>query len=74
MDDTSNALVLSSLTSLAVDNVYGVSHLLLGVSSTDKSIRIHDLDSGTGLIRDYGHSEGLVSLITLRSSIVDNII
>ena len=33
--------------------------VVIGVSSTDKSIRIHDLESGATLLREYGHSEGV---------------
>ena len=36
--------------------------IIAGVSSTDKSIRVYDLDTGELLGRDFGHSEGVTDI------------
>ena len=46
------SLLMSSLEVHELD----ASRLILGVSSTDKSIRVHDYDSGESLIREYGQN------------------
>jgi hypothetical protein len=50
---TGDSVIMSSLEVHDFGEAIG-SQLLLGVSSTDKSIRIHDYDSGSLLTREYG--------------------
>ncbi|KAK4697140.1 hypothetical protein P7C71_g889, partial [Lecanoromycetidae sp. Uapishka_2] len=56
--DPSNndSVLMSSLSVHEIDKPEEQSPLLVGVSSTDKSIRIHDYYSGSMLIREHGQS------------------
>lgn len=58
-----DSVILSSLDVHELDDLATASRLLLGVSSTDKSIRIHEYDSGALLTREYG--QNAVSAIKL---------
>ena len=55
-DPTSgDSVIMNSLIVHQCDEALG-SRLLLGVSSTDKSLRVHDYDSGSLLSREYGQT------------------
>ncbi|PGH23467.1 hypothetical protein AJ80_02421 [Polytolypa hystricis UAMH7299] len=71
-DSESNDTVV--MTSLTVNNeVPGHwPRLLIGVSTTDKSIRIYDLDKDTLLAREFGHTEGVSDVILVEDSCADN--
>ena len=58
-----DSVMMSSLEVHELDDLATASRLLLGVSSTDKSIRIHEYDSGAMLTREYG--QNAVSAIKL---------
>ncbi len=60
---TGDSVIMSSLEIHEFDHVATGSRLVLGVSSTDRSIRIHEYDSGTMLTREYG--QNAVSAIKL---------
>ena len=50
-----DSVIMNSLVVQECDETLG-SRLLLGVSSTDKSLRVHDYDSGSLLTREYGQT------------------
>ena len=58
-----DSVIMSSLEVHELGDSAIVSRLILGVSSTDKSIRIHEYDSGALLAREYG--QNAVSAIRL---------
>ncbi len=69
-DPTSgDSVMMNSLVVHKCDEASG-SRLILGVSSTDKSLRIHDYDSGSLLTREYGQTA--VSAIELIQKSIDN--
>lgn len=53
---TGESLLMSSLEVHEVAHLPTASRLILGVSSTDKSIRVHEYDSGAMLAREYGQN------------------
>ena len=53
---TGDSVIISSLEVYELDRLATASRLILGVSSTDKSIRIHEYDSGAMLTREYGQN------------------
>lgn len=56
-DPTSgDSVLMSSLEVHELDDTATASRILLGVSSTDKSIRIHEYDSGAMLAREYAQN------------------
>jgi WD40 repeat protein len=55
-----DAVVLSSLMHLTTING---NHILAGVSSTDKSLRLYD-ENGVIIARDWGHTEGITDVTT----------
>ena len=64
LDPTSgDSVIMSSLEVHELGDLAIASRLILGVSSTDKSIRIHEYDSGAMLTREYG--QNAVSAIRL---------
>lgn len=64
-----DSVTMSSLEVHELDGVATVSRLLLGVSSTEKSIRIHEYDSGAMLTREYGQNS--ISAIKLLQTSVE---
>ena len=60
---TGDSLLMSSLEVHEVGHLQTAPRLILGVSSTDKSIRVHEYDSGAMLTREYG--QNLVSALKL---------
>lgn len=59
-----DAVVMGSLT--VASEIHGQSpRLLMGVSTTDKSIRVYDLERDTLLTKEFGHSEGVSDVILL---------
>lgn len=64
--EASDAVVMNSLT--VSTGIPGQSpKLLVGVSSTDKSIRVYDLEQETLLTGEFGHTEGVSALYFLES-------
>ncbi|KKA16819.1 WD repeat protein [Rasamsonia emersonii CBS 393.64] len=64
--ETNDAVVMSSL--IVSSEIPGHSpRLLVGVSTTDKSIRVYDFDRDTLLTREFGHSEGVSDVMLLES-------
>ncbi|KAL2820383.1 quinon protein alcohol dehydrogenase-like superfamily [Aspergillus granulosus] len=56
--ESNDTVVMASLT--VTSAVFGQSpKLLIGVSGTDKSIRIYDLEKGALLTGEFGHTEGV---------------
>ncbi|KAL2850569.1 WD40-repeat-containing domain protein [Aspergillus pseudoustus] len=56
--ESNDTVVMGSLT--VTSGVFGQSpKLLIGVSGTDKSIRIYDLEKGALLTGEFGHTEGV---------------
>ncbi|KAF2258238.1 WD repeat protein-like protein [Lojkania enalia] len=66
--DGGDAVVLSSL--VHISRPLG-SPLVVGVSSTDKSIRLYE-DNGILIARDWGHTEGLTDIALVRSQESDS--
>ncbi|KAI5300271.1 hypothetical protein KEM56_002583 [Ascosphaera pollenicola] len=62
--ETGDAVVMSSL-SIACDTPGQNPTLLVGVCSTDKSLRVYDFDRGTLLSGEFGHTEGVTDVILL---------
>jgi WD40 repeat protein len=54
-----DAVILSSLSITSVEEASGSRQILAGFSSTDKSIRLYDLDRGILLAREMGHTQGI---------------
>lgn len=55
LDHTSNdSLVINSLSIQRFEKYSGPALLLMGVSSTDKSISVYEYDNGSVLVREYG--------------------
>ena len=42
--------------------------IVIGVSSTDKSLRVHDPTTGRTLLKEYGHSEGITDVAIIKRS------
>ncbi|EED15493.1 WD repeat protein [Talaromyces stipitatus ATCC 10500] len=62
--ETTDAVVMSSLT--VATEIPGQSpRILVGVSTTDKSIRVYDFERDALLTKEFGHSEGVSDVILL---------
>lgn len=62
--ETNDAVVMSSLT--VASEIPGQSpRILVGVSTTDKSIRVYDFERDALLTKEFGHSEGVSDIILL---------
>lgn len=57
--DGGDAVILSSLSIHSVEDNSCTRRILSGFSSTDKSIRLYDFESGILLSRELGHTEGI---------------
>ncbi|GAB1191133.1 hypothetical protein APSETT444_000304 [Aspergillus pseudonomiae] len=65
--DSNDAVVMGALT--VAGGILGHSpKLLIGVASTDKSIRVYDLDRGVLLTGEFGHTEGVSDVQLLERS------
>jgi hypothetical protein len=64
--DTNDAVVMSSL-SIGCEVPGHSPRILVGVSTTDKSIRVYDFERDILLTREFGHSEGVSDAILLES-------
>ncbi|KAJ5780156.1 hypothetical protein N7457_005316 [Penicillium paradoxum] len=62
--ETTDAVVLGSLT-VAPEISGQTPKILIGVSSTDKSIRIYDLERDQLLTGEFGHTEGVTDVLLL---------
>lgn len=65
--ETTDTAVMSSLT-VGRGGVEKSPKLLVGVSSTDKSIRIYDFEKDTLLAREFGHTEGVSDVLLFETS------
>lgn len=62
--ETNDAVIMSSLT--VTSEIPGQSpKLLVGVSSTDKSVRVYDLEKDQLLTAEFGHTEGVSDVLLL---------
>ncbi|PCH06977.1 Hypothetical protein PENO1_014570 [Penicillium occitanis (nom. inval.)] len=62
--ESNDAVVMSSLT--VASEIPGQSpRILVGVSTTDKSIRVYDFERDALLTKEFGHSEGVSDVILL---------
>ena len=64
---TGDSLLISSLEVHEFNHTTTVSRLILGVSPSDKSIRVHEYNSGVMLTREYGQN-GVSAMKLLRSN------
>jgi hypothetical protein len=62
--ETADAVVLGSLT-VAPEISGQTPKVLIGVSSTDKSIRVYDLERDQLLTGEFGHTEGVTDVLLL---------
>jgi hypothetical protein len=69
--DTNDTVVMSSLT-LSCEAPGQSPRILLGVSTTDKSIRVYDLERETLLTREFGHTEGVSDVMLLENRTSDS--
>ena len=61
-NESNESVLLNHLTAKTIDTSDPSFQILLGASSADKSIRIHDSTNGSTIIKEYGHSEGISGL------------
>lgn len=69
-DETHESILLSSITMRTDENHGSFRRIVLGVSSTDKSVRVHDLETGATIVKDYGHSEGISDIATIQNEVL----
>lgn len=62
--ETNDAVIMGSLT-VTPDIPGQTPKLLIGMSSTDKSIRVYDLDRDQLLTGEFGHTEGVTEVLVL---------
>ncbi|PYH90786.1 WD40 repeat-like protein [Aspergillus ellipticus CBS 707.79] len=67
--DGSDTVVMSSLTVTSQGPGQNLPKLLTGMSGTDKSIRVYDLDRGVLLAGDFGHTEGISDVCLLENNL-----
>jgi len=67
-NDTNESILLDSIRAKGFPRSTEPMKILVGVSSTDKSVRIIDLETGTTIAKDYGHSDGISGIIALNRS------
>lgn len=69
--ETNDTVVMSSL--IVSGDIPGQSpRLLLGVSTTDKSIRVYDFEKDILLTREFGHTEGVSDVVLLETETPDS--
>jgi WD40 repeat protein len=69
--ETNDTVVMSSL--IISGEVPGRNpRLLLGVSTTDKSIRVYDFEKDVLLTREFGHTEGVSDVVLLETKSPDS--
>ncbi|KAI5288198.1 hypothetical protein KEM54_005394 [Ascosphaera aggregata] len=64
--ETGEAVIMSSL-SVSRERRGQSPTLLVGLCSTDKSLRVYDFDRGTFLSGEFGHTEGVTDVILLEN-------
>ncbi|KAI1914367.1 hypothetical protein LOZ61_002269 [Ophidiomyces ophidiicola] len=64
--ETNDTAVISSL-AVGSDSPGLNSRLLIGVSTTDKSIRVYDFAKDTLLTREFGHTEGVSDVLLIEN-------
>ncbi|KAF8460230.1 WD40-repeat-containing domain protein [Kalaharituber pfeilii] len=69
-DDTNDAVVMDCI-GLSKERVPGGRRILAGISTTDKSIRIYDLN-GNLIDKEWGHTEGVSDVALLETGSEDN--
>ncbi|KAI9681407.1 MAG: hypothetical protein M1817_002690 [Caeruleum heppii] len=62
--DSKDAVVMDALASDSVDAASNGSKVIVGIATTDKSIRIYD-ESGSLIAKEWGHTEGISDLVIL---------
>ena len=60
--DMDESVLLSNLATHEFDSFGSSKPLLFGISSADRSIRVHDMNTGVAVATEYGHSQGISSL------------
>ena len=63
--ECNEAVSLGNLITRDIEVSGSPARLVAGVSSTDKSIRIHDPDTGLTISKEHGHSEGISDVAIL---------
>ncbi|EEP81539.1 predicted protein [Uncinocarpus reesii 1704] len=64
--ETNDTVVMSSLT-VGSETAESSPKLLVGVSTTDKSIRVYDLSKDALLTREFGHTEGVSDVVLIET-------
>ena len=64
-NECNEALSLSNLAIRDIEVPGGLVRLVAGVSSADKSVRVHDPDTGFTISKEHGHSEGISDVAIL---------
>jgi WD40 repeat protein len=67
--DEKDPIALQSVTIRKYDIGGLPCRFLLGVSAVDKSIRVHDLETGQTISKDAGHSEGLTDAVLIQETL-----
>ncbi|KAJ5123877.1 uncharacterized protein N7515_007702 [Penicillium bovifimosum] len=62
--ETTDAVIMGSLT-VASEILGQTPKILVGVSSTDKSVRVYDLERDQLLTGEFGHTEGVTAVLLL---------
>ncbi|PWY71664.1 WD40 repeat-like protein [Aspergillus heteromorphus CBS 117.55] len=65
--DGTDTVVMSSLTMMSQGPRKNIPKLITGMSGTDKSIRVYDLDRGVLLAGEFGHTEGISDVCLLEN-------
>ena len=68
---SSETMTMGSLEIHDLGNTNGIDRVIVGVSSADRSIRIHDFDSGSLLAKEHGHTS--ISIARLIKNVGDPI-
>jgi len=64
-NDNNESLLLDSIVTRTISPT-GENLIVIGVSSTDKSLRVIDLESGMTIAKEYGHSEGISGVAVMK--------
>ncbi|KMU92207.1 WD repeat containing protein [Coccidioides immitis H538.4] len=65
--ETSDTVVMSSL--IVGSEIAGISpKLIIGVSTTDKSVRVYDFGKDALLTREFGHTEGVSDVLLIETN------
>ena len=64
-NETNDSVLLNSIKTQNVQTTAGAVAILVGVSPIDKSVRVHSLETGMTISKDFGHSEGISDIAIL---------